>query len=369
VVTVTPDGESYPEDIRPESNDVVAIRDWSSVGHSVSRDDVYRFRRPPGLSSLRVRRVAAGQMLRDLGVELDPGGPVSIGNAGGGEATPTGDNRSEAVAGGVAAPVKVLDGRWLCILDEKLEMIGSEIPSDLVGSGVVSGDLVLIEAKDRVIVGRRTKSDSFDVEAGLAKSRMDPRPQAPVLDSRVLAVRRDGQGQRYLPVREGALQMSQEDYADWPLSGPRTCRWYSSEVAKLGTDHGPRHSTWRSDWSLQGDDRRVVQHELLSEILHVAATYDCLDLSNLACMELVTRHVQLIEREVRDVALAKQLQHQAKGSASSSLPQEAEWFTGRGRRGGTALVSPELMKYVAERASQESAVQKELRKAIEAAKK
>eukprot|EP00971_Amphidinium_carterae_P190185 3774992-Amphidinium_carterae.1 len=42
-----------------------------------------------------------------------------------------------------------------------------------------------------------------------------------------------------------------------------------------------------------------------------------------------------------------------------------EYFLGRSKRAGGAIVSPELLRYVAERASRDSAILKETRKASE----
>ncbi len=374
VCTITPDSECYPEDVSAASRDVLAIRDFSEVGKSVKKEDVYRFARAPSLASLRLRRVDAGLMLRDLGAELDDDGEEALRREGagvGGRGAVGGSPPAPSVGGAMEAPE---DEMWLCIMDDKGDLLGLEVPLSLVLSGVVMNGYVMIASPGRVIIGQKLKKVEFALQAALVRSRADVAKAAegaskPVLDSRVLAVKRDISGHRFMSLREAVLSYSQEDYADWPLSGPRTMRWFAQQVGRLGTDFGPRHSTWRSDWSLAAEDKRVTLHELLCEILHVASTFDGLDLSNLASMELIGRHVQLLERDVRDAALSKQLAAMAKSGQNTVLPQEVEWFTGQRRRGGTALVCPELLKHVAEKASQESAVQKELRKAIEAAKK
>ena len=50
---------------------------------------------------------------------------------------------------------------------------------------------------------------------------------------------------------------------------------------------------------------------------------------------------------------------------SKRAPDGAEYFLGRAKRTGGALISPELTKWVAERAQRDSQILKEQRKAAE----
>ena len=80
---------------------------------------------------------------------------------------------------------------------------------------------------------------------------------------------------------------------------------------------------------------------------------DQFDLSNSAGAEAIVRHIQFAEHEVKKKADAKREQ------------DGSEHFLGRTRRTGGALISPELLKWVAEQASKDSAILKETRKAAE----
>ena len=96
-----------------------------------------------------------------------------------------------------------------------------------------------------------------------------------------------------------------------------------------------------------------MTHELLSEILELATTFDQLDVSNLACMECLCRHAQYIEQRVK------------KKRESGKDFDSQDYYLGRTRRTGGAIISPELLKWVAESAARDSAILKEERKAAE----
>ena len=70
-------------------------------------------------------------------------------------------------------------------------------------------------------------------------------------------------------------------------------------------------------------------------------------------MEAAARHLQFVEYEVKKKADAKR------------SDSNAEFFLGRSKRTGGALISPDLLKWVSDKAAQESAVFKEQRKAAE----
>ena len=64
------------------------------------------------------------------------------------------------------------------------------------------------------------------------------------------------------------------------------------EIAKQAGGPAQRHITWKHENKLQEEEHNAVTHEMLSEILELAMTYDQLDVSNLASMEALYRHTQ-----------------------------------------------------------------------------
>jgi hypothetical protein len=104
---------------------------------------------------------------------------------------------------------------------------------------------------------------------------------------------------------------------------------------------------------LKDDERVGLNHEIISEILEYAINVDQLDITNLSSFECALRHLQVMEGEVKRKSEAK------RGFDSN------EYFLGRSRRTGGALVCPALTKWGAEKASADSAILKEQRKATE----
>ena len=94
------------------------------------------------------------------------------------------------------------------------------------------------------------------------------------------------------------------------------------------------------------------EREVLPRSIDLAASFDGLNMPNLACFEYLIRRMQLIEEAHVKCPEAPDY------SAS-------EHFMGTGDRPGGALVSPELNRHVAGRLKDESSIQKEKRLARE----
>jgi len=181
----------------------------------------------------------------------------------------------------------------------------------------------------------------------------EPATAAPT-DARVLPVLRNTSGERFRTLQSAADAMVQEHFDDFALEGPRTFRWWVQQVFRLGTGAVARHHTWRHENSVNEDSHLNQLHEVLSEVVEMALCVDQVDGVNLVSMEVAARHLQYVEHEVRKKTEAK------KGDSSG-----AEYFLGKQSRAGGALIAPELLKWVAERAARDSAVMKEHRKAME----
>ena len=125
------------------------------------------------------------------------------------------------------------------------------------------------------------------------------------------------------------------------------------EIAKQAGGPVQRHMTWKHENKLQEEEHSAVTHEMLSEIFELATTFDQLDVSNLACMECLCRHAQYLEQRVK------------KKRESGKDFDSQDYYLGRTRRTGGAIISPELLKWVAESAARDSAILKEERKAAE----
>ena len=112
------------------------------------------------------------------------------------------------------------------------------------------------------------------------------------LDARVLGlVETPGEG-RHLGFREAVGQLTQSDWPKWPVLGPRTTMW----VCRFIRDHDiaprSRHTKWKAETGLTSSDQAVADHEFCLRLLQTAVLYDQLNVSELACFELVSRRAR-----------------------------------------------------------------------------
>ena len=138
-----------------------------------------------------------------------------------------------------------------------------------------------------------------------------------------------------------------------PIDGPKTALFLADRVAKSGGSFVTRHHRWVRESGIGPTDRNVFEHEVLSHLLHYSATWDHLDITNSAGLELAGRRLQLIEEAV------------------SENPSQPSWegsrhYMGLEQRRGGAVLDTGLRAFVATELGKEAAVVKEKRKAREA---
>ncbi len=130
-------------------------------------------------------------------------------------------------------------------------------------------------------------------------------------------------------------------------------KWWWNEISKTGMGPVNRHNVWKHENKLNDDDHLVCTHEMLSEVVELLGCVDQCDLPNLSGAESAVRQLQFVEHEVKKRAEAKR------------APDNSEYFLGRSRRTGGALVSPELVKFVADKAQRDAQIMKQQRLANE----
>ena len=129
------------------------------------------------------------------------------------------------------------------------------------------------------------------------------------------------------------------------------------------------HQWWQQSKFLSSSDPLVKLHNLGCQTLEFAGTYDCLDATNLVCIEYLLREVQQIEHAYR---------HEEDGhhsgsrgpsggnfAGSGSLFDQDSVFSGLSRDKGQTMCSPALLEYIAGDLAVSTNVQKQLRKADE----
>lgn len=113
-------------------------------------------------------------------------------------------------------------------------------------------------------------------------------------DARVLDVDYDAQGERYKEWRQVSIEAKEYVFSDWPLDGPLTTGHLIKHFAKFGGD--PKR--WLNDWmrskQIQDNDRITFEMKVLIESIYLAGTYDQLNLSCLASVEVIARRIQAV---------------------------------------------------------------------------
>ena len=173
-------------------------------------------------------------------------------------------------------------------------------------------------------------------------------------DARTLPVLRNSAGERFRDVKGVAEHISEVEFADWPLQGPRTAKWWWTELSRSGLGPVARHTTWKHENNLKDEEALVVAHEMISEFVELLGCVDQCDVPNLAAAEAAIRHLQYTEFEVKKKIESKQ------GHSGGS-----EHFLGRHRRLGGALICPTLLRWVSDQSMKDSQILKEQRKAAE----
>lgn len=173
-------------------------------------------------------------------------------------------------------------------------------------------------------------------------------------DARTLAISRDSEGNRYKEFRLAVQESRPCNFADWPISGPRTAKYVLTQMLEHGGSPMGHHQAWRTACRLQPTDGPAMEHESWSRVLQAFITYDQVDGSNLAGIELIVRALQRIEEK-----------HKHKLVATEDGGENALFMgSSSGSRAGT-IICPKLSEWIGEELKKEAMVSKERRKARE----
>ncbi|CAK0855216.1 unnamed protein product, partial [Prorocentrum cordatum] len=332
-IILTPDGDIYAETISLEY-----------------LQPVYRFSSRPVGQELQdlfeEGRAKAAEERRTMGIlEDEPEPPPASAGAGASGAPPLPPLAGSPPAGSSSELFK-----WVCVARSAQVSVGNAFmlaaQHHTIGDPVVLYRVEVVEQEVEMIehFRRLTKKDG-DVEGTDT-----PQVRAPGVssaeDARTLPVLRDSAGRRFRDMKSVANSSEMCAFDDWVLEGPRTALYLVKEIAKQAAGPLQRHSTWKHENKLQDDEHNAVTREMLSEILELATTFDQLDVSNLASMESLCRHIQYIEQRIKK-----------KREAGKDFDLQ-DYYLGRTRRTGGALMAPELQKWVAESAARDSSILK-----------
>jgi hypothetical protein len=309
VTWLTPDQEHYGEELHSSNQDLVSWQGLVRAGDvpvGVDATTIHRFRPALSTAQRRTAVAAAGEVaLRDF--------PL-----GGATLAPTAMVQAEE--GFIW--VQWLDGDSLDFGEEvSLATVtaSSRLDNEMVARG--PGGMVLhlhrVPREDRVglVEGERQRRRAARVGGGslaAAKAAMvaatkdgegDGVPPQVHIDSRILPIRRDGAGERYREVSSTVQDFVIEEYADWPVVGPRVAQWTLRDLTKGGASPTTYYSKFRTEllMTVKGNDLEAIKSsELLSEmkflmeVLESMVMYDQLVVTNLSSGELLLRRVQQI---------------------------------------------------------------------------
>lgn len=173
-------------------------------------------------------------------------------------------------------------------------------------------------------------------------------------DVRTLEVRYGVNNERQRNFRESISELRQTEFEDFPLL-PRTTLEYCRAISTIAESATAQHHMWINSAKIGEGDRSIYEDEVLARVIDYALVYDALDISNLACMEVVRRRRQLLADA-----------HAASPGTPSYLG--AEHYMGSTFRVGGGVVVPTLSEHVAKKMAAQSAIMKERRKLDEGKK-
>ena len=182
-------------------------------------------------------------------------------------------------------------------------------------------------------------------------------------DARILPVVLDELGRREVRYQDAVKRLTETNFPDWDIDGPRTVLYCVREVSRTGAPPMQRVRQWKLDNRLGDDDPGVDFAEFAAEMMETAICRDQLQVSNLLCFEILERKRQMVEEAYRQRADEQKL---LKAASHSAAVLTSELFRGRARMAGGAIISPLLIEYVAKKAGENSEILRQQRKALEA---
>ena len=175
-------------------------------------------------------------------------------------------------------------------------------------------------------------------------------------DLRTLAVKFDEQGKRHRDFRSGVLDMTEEEFDDYPIKGPRCLLWGLKFMLEHGNSPTGWHAKWKSDLKLQATDPGVETHDTLCRIFPYGTCYDQLNLGNCVIAETMMRELMFVEEKHKDRVTG--------GGKDGGGVSEKALFTGHEAR-VNLCIRPELVAYIGDEMRKEALIMKERRKARE----
>lgn len=188
-----------------------------------------------------------------------------------------------------------------------------------------------------------------------------PPAEAELTDARSLAIQLDRQGEPRWRYNKAVQCFVEDTAAGWEVGGPRTCKYWCSDIGNIDLPPLARSQRWRIDNGLADNDAGSLEHQFLSELMRTAICMDHLDVYNLQTFEREVRKLQVREEIQR---LKEEERRQDVGAGASALT--CEYFSGRASITDGADATLLLISYVSKKVPEEAELLKQQRKASEA---
>lgn len=368
---VTPDGDMYAEPLSPPPlTSVHRLPANRTLPRGVLRRNCFMFEPCSfgrDLSAAKVQvladegrrfgnldRIAAG-----LPPTIVPGALVA-GLGGAAAALPPG-----VPAAGLPLPAVPLDAQLVsmeCVHDlkigspiEAIECMGSFGSRHIVRTA--AGHVVLARVVPVVELPALVEGAAAAMRPAPAAAKVDtPRAAAELEDARTLPVRYDLRGERHREVRDAVDRMAETAFTDWPIKGPRTAKWVLRYGVENGCSLSHMHVQWKAALKLTEADHGVTFHESICRVLHLATTYDQLNIPELACFEALARSLQMVHWKWRERAIS---------SGPGGLDDASYFFFGSDSSRGKLCIAPAMQDYITDELHKEALASKEARQARE----
>jgi hypothetical protein len=175
------------------------------------------------------------------------------------------------------------------------------------------------------------------------------------VDARVLPLTVTDAGVRHMDFRGATRKLTETPWPNWPVLGPRTTKWATEYIVGQDGTARSRHTKWKHESGLNVTDPGVSDHELVMRVVTLALEYDQLNISELACFELLMRRAQMSEWKYRERILGRS------GTVLEELDDE-HLYMGVSEVRGLLMVSPLLSEHISAELHREAVSLKERRK-------
>lgn len=349
-VILTPDHDVYTECLHPSNQDLTNFflpgpNNGNPVGVPANVIDSFA----PMTPAEYAQHMAAGQA-EALAERARRGLPaVAAPMVGGG---------AGGAPGGAAVPAVPV---WCLAEMVEGHKIGEEVHPP-VGHPVL-GDYALMNMADssgttRPVLIKRVLPDDLNtfceerIELARSSEAISGDDLAAADDLRTMAVKYLANGDRRRAFKEAVGEMSQVEMEGFPFS-PRTCLEYLTAISTVAESAHAQHLAWVQQSHIPDGSRAIYEDQVLAQVLDLAISFDCLQISNLASFEMIVRRRQLLAEA-----------HSYDPSAPNF--QGADYWLGNRYKQGGAIVMTSLTEHVAKRLQADSAILKEKRKLEEA---